>query len=228
MAVFDPLSLIPSSSAGEVDFELPHAGFSPVSALKVGTSFPRNSHLGDATRQGDAAPHTPPAPQVYPRSVDISVVSARGKAPAIPVPSPFEDEGAGGSRSPPHCASPPPPLEPLVEEELPSDDADDTEPDETELVDPSEPFESELHNSEVEVESSAGSDLEDWEDRVHFLEVWLPRGSPEVVARLAFAYVSPAEVCANVAPSFARLWRLCSRRSRWSCSLPPGGLCCCA
>jgi hypothetical protein len=35
---------------------------------------------------------------------------------------------------------------------------------------------------------------------VHSLEVWLPRGQVEVAARLAFAYVSRAEVCAFVAP----------------------------
>lgn len=30
-AAFDPLNMIPSSSSGEVNFELPHAGFSPIS-----------------------------------------------------------------------------------------------------------------------------------------------------------------------------------------------------
>jgi hypothetical protein len=37
MATADPLTMIPSSSSGGVDFELPHAGFSPVSVLKAGT-----------------------------------------------------------------------------------------------------------------------------------------------------------------------------------------------
>jgi hypothetical protein len=138
-------------------------------------------------------------PQVYPRSVDIHVVSVRGKNPAAPLPSSDVDEDASGGRSPPRAPSPPPqparPASPPAEEEPGSDSASDEPASDTE---PAE--ESELPSDEEEVESSAGSDLADWEGRVHSLEVWLPRGQIEVAARLAFAYVSPAEVCASVAP----------------------------
>jgi hypothetical protein len=58
-------------------------------------------------------------------------------------------------------------------------------------------------NSVETVESSAGSDLADWEGLVHPLEVWLSRGRAEVAARLAFTWIAAAEVCANAA-SFIR------------------------
>jgi hypothetical protein len=56
----------------------------------------------------------------------------------------------------------------------------------------------EFHNEAVMsdeemVESSSGS-LADWEGRAHSLEVWLPR------ARLAFAIITPSEVCTNATP----------------------------
>jgi hypothetical protein len=138
-------------------------------------------------------------PQVYPRYVDIHVMSVRGKAPAASLTSSDVDEDAGGGHSPPHAPSPPPqperPASPPAEEELGSDSTNDERASDSELTE-----ESELPSDEEVVESSVGSDLADWEGRVHSLEVWLPRGQVEVAERLAFAYVSPAEVCASVAP----------------------------
>jgi hypothetical protein len=78
----------------------------------------------------------------------------------------------------------------------------------------------EFHNEAVMsdeemVESSSGS-LADWEGRAHSLEVWLPR------ARLAFAIITPSEVCTNPPLSFARPLLLCFQRSRF-CWFPLGG-----
>jgi hypothetical protein len=158
MATADPLTMIPSSSSGGVDFELPHAGFSPVSVLKVGTAFLKK--CAKVAAGADAAPCKTVMPQVYPRFVDIHVMSVRGKAPAAPLPSSDVDEDASGGRSPPRAPSPPPqparPASPPAMEELESDSTNDERAFDTE---PAE--ESELPSEEEEVESSVGSDLAD-------------------------------------------------------------------
>lgn len=187
-AAFDACNKILSSSSVEVDFQLPCAGFSPVSLLKVGTPFPRK-----ASRPASPASRKEPLPHVFLRAVDLHIVSPWVMVSAAPSLSPVEDDGASGSRSPPHADSAPPPaLQAPSSAEVGTTTADS---------DASEEFlPDSLASDEEEVESSAGSDLADWDGSTQSLEVWLPRGQVAVAARLAFAIVTPAEVCANVAP----------------------------
>jgi hypothetical protein len=178
-AAFDPLNRIPSSSSSEVDFELPHAGFSPISRLKVDTTFPKK-----AGRPVSPARGRDPTPHVLPRSIDLHFVSPREKAPAASVLSPVEDVGTPGSRSPPRADSP------SLTPSAPSVGDGDSSEEEVESGE-----ETSAHSDEETVDSSVGSDLTDWEGRMQALEVWLPWGRSEVAARLAFASLSPRGLC---------------------------------
>jgi hypothetical protein len=63
-----------------------------------------------------------------------------------------------------------------------------------------EEFHNEAVMSDEEMVESLSGSLADWEGRAHSLEVWLPRGQAAVAARLAFAIITPSEVCADAAP----------------------------
>ncbi|CAN6210020.1 unnamed protein product [Urochloa humidicola] len=220
-AAFNPMCLIPSSSSGEADFELPKktaAGANAVETLKAGTALPRQpsrSQDKDKGKQMEAerAPAQPPA-VVFPRSVDLHVVTSRGKAPVSTVttslpPSP-------GRRSPPSPASPPRappavtndigvqagPTAAAANVQWPDPSIDGLASDEEEIE--SGDFSSSAEDGKVSVgEPSDGSDMENWEGRTHSVEVWLPRGDVDAARRLAFADISPPEACTNAA-SFIR------------------------
>ncbi|CAO2194895.1 unnamed protein product [Urochloa humidicola] len=212
-AAFDPLCLIPSSSSGEPDFELPKKkGQTAVDTLKAGTVAPRSPRRVSAHEAKGEPPASPPR-QVYPRSVDIHVVSSRGKAPVNFTSLPSSVPPSPERRSPPRAESPP--LAPPTNDAAvaaPGDAVASSEGggtwaygDPSDLPSDEEEIESgDISSDGDEAEhdpapSEAGSDLEDWEGRVHSLEVWMPRGRLDVAARLAFAYVAPPEVGANTA-----------------------------
>ncbi|CAO2206434.1 unnamed protein product [Urochloa humidicola] len=216
-AAFDPMCLIPSSSSGGPDFELPKAkppGNNTLNTLKAGTSVPRTPHRNAAKGKEKAATNDALTANVWPRSVDIHAISNRGKAPAATLtpsapPSP-------GRRSPPSTASPPPP--PMATANI-GTQAGGAAPAAAGVQWP-DPSIDGLASDEEEVDSGAfsssgrdgalsdgasgdGSDLEDWEGRRHSVEAWLPRGDVDAARRLAFADISPPEACVNAA-SFIR------------------------
>ncbi|CAL5036581.1 unnamed protein product [Urochloa decumbens] len=145
---------------------------------------------------------------VFPRSVDIHVHSYKGKEPAEPtftMPSP----PSPGRRSPPSPVSPIRPARadrgtsparstggppsPAVDMGVVAahlEDLHDGSPDDS--SDGLGNDNSRVNDSEEEVESE-GDSLNDWDGRAPMLEVCLPRGEEEYAARLAFAYITPAE-----------------------------------
>ncbi|CAN6308352.1 unnamed protein product [Urochloa humidicola] len=215
-AAFDPSCLIPSSSSGVPDFELPRQNLNAVDKLKVGTVAPRSLWRAPSEKAKEKKAVDPPR-QVFPRSVDIHVVSTRGKAPVCTPTPGGSSTPSPGRRSPPRAESPPSaaPAQPVRRDAAvpaPSDAGGSTNnSDDWNFGDPSELLsdEEEVESGDLSsdeqgtgpdgVTSADGSDLADWEGRTQSLEVWLPRGRRDVAGRLAFAYVHPPEVSASVA-----------------------------
>ncbi|CAN6327691.1 unnamed protein product [Urochloa humidicola] len=209
-AAYDPLCLIPSSSSGEPDFKLPRKSATAVDRLKAGTSIPRAARAPPAreTQEQKEEERAPPGRHVFPRSVDIHVVSNSGKAP-VNTATMSDSSTSAGRRSPPPTASPPVLRAPLANAATQAGGANDSVASEDGAAWNGD---SDIPSDEEEVESgdvstgsdgtpsNDGSDLADWEGRRDSLEVWLPRGRVDVAARLTFAYVHPSEVSVNAAP----------------------------
>ncbi|CAL4887507.1 unnamed protein product [Urochloa decumbens] len=170
---FNPLHMVASTSTAVLDVQLPKLP-SPSATLASGTVLPR-------------ALRTPRSPCPGP-SVDIHVVDAKGKGPALPVCS-FESQGASPERrSPPSPASPVPsratPPAPTGHPNWPRSDSGELET---------------VESGDFEFDDSEFDDANYWEGRTQSLVVWLPAGDATVNERLSFIDVLPVEVCANVA-----------------------------
>ncbi|CAL5061468.1 unnamed protein product [Urochloa decumbens] len=179
-SAFDPLAMLASSSSEAPDFELPRMP-PPATTLAAGMAYPRASR---------SATHSPP--------VDIHVVDARGKRPAVPNRA-LSPRASPGRRSPPLAeplmvavpaappragspAAPPSGAGSSVGVQAPAghpDWASDSD-------DGYETVESGDLDSEFD-------DADYWEGRTDSLHVWLPAGNDRINDRLAFAYVTPPE-----------------------------------
>ncbi|KAG2591410.1 hypothetical protein PVAP13_5NG479886 [Panicum virgatum] len=190
-AAFDPLRMISSSSTAAPDFELPRGLAAAVGSLQHGTTFPRKAVPGGSASPAPTANGTPPTcgAAVFPRAVDLHVVSPCGKELLEPVFHTPSAPSSPGRRSPPSSASP-------VR-------AASTSPASSGGVGAPSSESDSASDSEVTVEcGDIDTDPEDpayWDGRIHSLDVWLPQGHEDVAARLAFAYVTPAEAGASVA-----------------------------